>query len=87
MKESKLTSEKPDKIKRMTINIEKKAEMIVEREDGKPPKVTGYDKGEIENLVIDGKPIPNNFPDDTVIFTHHSPGCGYYYFNRMWWYR
>jgi len=71
----------------ITLTISGK-DMIIRRPiDGDPRSVEGHDEGPIENLVIDGKSIPNVFPDDTVIFTHHSPRCGYYYFNGRWWYR
>ncbi len=83
MKESKLTTdEMPNKPKKITINVEKKAEMVIEREEGKPPNVKGG-KGPFDTppeLDL------NNLPPDTVIFTHHSPGCGYYYFSHKWWY-
>jgi hypothetical protein len=73
--------------KKITLTISGKAMIIKRPKDGDPTSVKGHDEGPIQNLVIDGKSIPNVFPDDTVIFTHHSPGCGYYYFNGKWWYR
>ncbi|HMK52249.1 MAG TPA: hypothetical protein VK551_07095 [Thermodesulfobacteriota bacterium] len=73
--------------KRITLTISGKDMIIKRPKDGDPMSVEGHDQGPIENLVIDGKKIPNVFPDDTVIFTHHSPRCGYYYFNGKWWYR
>ena len=73
--------------KKITLTISGKNMIIKRPKDAEPTSVEGHDEGPIENLVIDGISIPNVFPDDTVIFTHHSPGCGYYYFNRRWWYR
>jgi hypothetical protein len=85
-KESKLTAEFDGIKKKMVIDLEKTQKITIERE-GEQIKVTGHEYGPTEKLVIDGQEIPNVFPDDTVIFTHHSPACGYYYFNRRWWYR
>lgn len=86
-RESKLTISIVPGKKTIEIDIERQNKITVEREDGRPPKVTGHEYGPIDTLVIDGQEIPNVFPDDTVIFTHHSPGCGYYYFNGKWWYK
>ncbi len=73
--------------KRITVTISGKDMIIKRPKDGDPTSVEGHDGGPIRDLVIDGQTIPNVFPDDTVIFIHHSPRCGYYYFNGRWYYK
>ena len=70
--------ENDKKTKEIKIDVEDKV-MKITREEGKDPVVTGGTSGQ-------GQLDLNKLPDDTVIFTHTNPTCGYYYFNRKWWY-
>ena len=72
-----LLAKKTNKIKKVQVQVED-ALMEITREDGKDPVVVGGTEGKLDL---------SNLPDDTVIFTHTNPTCGYYYFNRRWWYR
>jgi hypothetical protein len=69
---------KPDKKKVIEIEVEGQV-MTITREDGKDPDVKNGIPG-LGDLNLD------KLPDDTVIFTHTNPTCGYYYWNGRWWY-
>jgi hypothetical protein len=69
-------AKKLEKKKQIRVEVEG-AVMEIIREDGQDPHVTGGKEGGLDL---------NNLPPDTVIFTHTNPTCGYYYFNRKWWY-
>lgn len=72
-----IEAKRTGKIKKLRVEVEGQ-QMEITREDGKDPVVTGGTEGQLDL---------NNLPDDTVVFTHTNPTCGYYYFNRRWWYR
>lgn len=77
-------TKKLDKKKEIQVVVEdEKPPMVIIREEGNPPVVTDGE-GPVDNPPgLDLK----NLPPDTVVFTHTNPTCGYYYFNRKWWYR
>jgi len=80
--------EKTNNIKTITVHIEgekDQADMKITREDEKDPKVENGAEGQNE-LDLSHLKL-SKLPDDTVIFTHKNPTCGYYYFNGRLWYR
>lgn len=67
----------------ITIDLEDRHQIRIRRpKTGDPDSVEGaegpFDKPPELDL--------NDPPPDTVILTHTNPTCGYYYFNRKWWY-
>ncbi len=73
-----LDAKKTGNIKKIKVQVENEV-MEITREDGKDPVVKNGTPGS-GDLDI------NKLPDDTVIFTHTNPTCGYYYFNGKLWY-
>ncbi len=63
----------------------------VDIETGKLLKITGngctVKKGRLKEgkLKLDGK-IVSKVPDHTLVFTHSSPGCAWYFFGDWWYY-
>lgn len=64
--------------------------ITIDVETGKVEKVTD-EKGvpakskKMEEVKLDGMPIAK-IHDHTIIHTHSSPGCCYYYINGKWYY-
>ena len=73
-----LNAKKAGRIKTIRVEVEDEV-MEITREDGKDPVVKNGTPG-LDDLNL------NKLPDDTVIFTHTNPTCGYYYWNGRWWY-
>jgi hypothetical protein len=71
-------------IKTITIDLDNKHKIIIERKKtGDPTKVDGAEGPFNKPPELD----LSNLRPDTVIFTQTNPTCGYYYFNGRWWYR
>jgi len=69
--------------KSVTIDLDNKHQIKIRRSKTGDPDVKDGDGPFDKPPELD----LNNLPPDTVIFTHTNPTCGYYYFNRRWWYR
>jgi len=79
-------NDKPDKTKVIQVLADNDTQgkgMTIIRDDTRIIKVTGNTGEPTDKPPIDF----NNPPPDTVIFTHTSPTCGYYYWSGRWYYR
>ncbi len=69
----------------------KKMVIEIDVETGKLLKITGngctVEKGRLKDgkLKLGGK-VVTKVPDHTLMFTHSSPGCAYYFFGGRWYY-
>ncbi len=81
---SKITK-KSDAEKETRIVLDDNKEMVATRKDGKVTYVGN--EGWTETDKINGIPLPKGLPKDTIILTHDSPGCGYYWDGYHWIYR
>jgi hypothetical protein len=84
-------------IKEMRIVIEDNKGMIIRKNADTGEIVSITDEADKYNpaiqkaaagaVTLNGKTITNVFPDDVVIFTHSSPGCGYVWTGSGWIWR
>jgi hypothetical protein len=83
----------------MRITKDDKGYLIsVKDQNGKVFEKDGINYGDVENLNLgpahENNPIEQEYkfrqdlfdiPNDTVIHTHSSPGCTWYFYNRQWY--